>query len=229
MPSVGGLDVRDEEPTGAEQVPDSPRERQLELAVTILLAAAALLSAWCAYQSAAFSSRENAGHATAARLQVQASRADDRASDQTLLDVSAYHEWIDATTSGEDERAEVLRERFRDEMQPAFDAWLASDPLNNPDAPTTPFELPAYRLASVAEAVEFETRAQLAAAGAEDAGALGDRYLLAVVLYAAALFQLGIQSRIGVFELRATLVTISGAIVFGTTIWILTLPKLWPG
>jgi hypothetical protein len=58
---------------------------------------------------------------------------------------------------------------------------------------------------------------------------MGDRYLLAVVLYAAALFQLGIQSRIGVFELRAVLVVTSGAIVVGTTIWILTLPKLWPG
>jgi hypothetical protein len=163
------------------------------------------------------------------RLQVQASRADDRASDQTLLDVSAFHEWIDAISSGEDGRAEVLRDRFRDELQPAFDAWLASDPLDNPDAPATPFELPEYRLASAAEVVEYETRAQLAATSAEDAGAIGDRYLLAVVLYAAALFQLGIQSRIGVFELRATLVTISGAIVLGTTIWILTLPKLWPG
>jgi hypothetical protein len=49
------------------------------------------------------------------------------------------------------------------------------------------------------------------------------------VLHAAALFQLGIQSRIGVFELRATLVAVSGGIVVGTTIWILTLPKLWPG
>jgi hypothetical protein len=199
------------------------------LAVTILLAAAALLSAWCAYQSAAFSSRENAGHATAARLQVQASRADDRASDQTLLDVSAYHEWIDATISGDDQRAEVLRGRFRDEMQPAFAAWLTTDPLNDPDAPATPFELPEYRLASAAEASELETRAQLTATAAEDAGTMGDRYLLAVVLYAAALFQLGIQSRIGVFELRAVLVVTSGAIVLGTTIWILTLSKLWPG
>ena len=229
MSSVGRLDVRDEEPTGVEQVADTPRERRLELAVTILLAAAALLSAWCAYQSAAFSSRENAGHATAARLQVLASRADDRASDQTLLDVSAFHEWIDATTSGESERADVLRERFRDEMQPAFDAWLATDPLDDADAPATPFELPEYQLASAAEAVEFETRASSAAIAAENAGAIGDRYLLAVVLYAAALFQLGIQSRIGVFELRLALVVISGGIVLGTTIWILTLPKQWPG
>jgi hypothetical protein len=229
VPRVGSLDVRDEEPTGVEQVADSPRERQLELAVTILLAAAALLSAWCAYQSSAYSSRENAGHATAARLQVLAARADDRATEQTLLDVSAFYEWLDATTAGDVEQAAVLRERFRDEMQPAFDTWLASDPFDNADAPATPLELPAYRLASAAEAIVFDTRAQAAATGADDAGTVGDRYLLAVVLYAAALFQLGIQSRIGVFGLRATLVVISGVIIVGTTIWILTLPKQWPG
>jgi hypothetical protein len=223
------LDVRDEEPTGVEQVADSPRERRLELAVTILLAAAALLSAWCAYQSAAFSSRENAGHATAARLQVQAARADDNASELALRDVSAFYEWLDATASGDLERAAVVRERFRDEMQPAFDAWLARDPLDDTEAPATPFELPEYQLASAVEAATFEARAQAAASAAEDAGTTGDRYLLAVVLYAAALFQLGIQSRIGVFELRTTLVAISGGIVVGTTIWIITLPKVWPG
>jgi hypothetical protein len=223
------LDVHDEEPTGVEQVADTPRERRLELAVTVLLAAAALLSAWCAYQSSAFSSEENVGHATAARLQVQAARADDNANEQTLLDVSAFYEWIDATTSGDTEQAAVLRDRFRDEMGPAFDAWLAGDPLENDEAPPTPFELPEYRLASAAEAAELEARAQASANDAEDDGTTGDLYLLAVVLYAAALFQLGIQSRIGVFELRVALVAISGAIIVGTTIWIITLPRLWLG
>jgi hypothetical protein len=223
------LDVRDEEPTGVEQVADTPRERRLELAVTILLAAAALLSAWCAYQSSAFSSRENARHAMAARLQVRAARADDNANEQTLLDVSAFHDWIDATTSGDTEQATVLRDRFRDELQPAFDAWLAEDPFENDDAPATPFDMPEYQLAAATAAAEYEARAEASANDAEDAGTTGDLYLLAVVLYAAALFQLGIQSRIGVFELRATLVTISGAIIVGTTIWVLTLPKLWPG
>lgn len=223
------LDVRDEEPTGAEQVADSPRERRLELAVTILLSAAALLSAWCAYQSSAFSSRENAGHAVASRLQVQAARADDRATEQALRDVSAFYEWLDATVSGDADRASVLRARFGDEMVQAFDAWLATDPLDDPDAPSTPFDLPEYQLAAEVEAADLEARAQQAAEDAEDAGTSADRYLLAVVLYAAALFQLGIQSRIGVFELRAGLVIVSGVIIVVTTMWIIVLPTLWPG
>ena len=42
------------------------------------------------------------------------------------------------------------------------------------------------------------------------------------MLYAVALFQLGIQSRIGVFELRLALTTLAGAITVGTTIWAIT-------
>ena len=39
-----------------------------------------------------------------------------------------------------------------------------------------------------------------------------------------AVSRLGIQSRIGVFELRLGLVIVSGGIVVGTTLWILTFP-----
>ncbi len=217
----------DEEPTGAEQVADSPRERRLELAVTILLAAAALLSAWCAYQSARFSSLENNGHALAVRLQVDATAADNAVTRLMLVDVTAFAEWVDASSSGQDDRAEFLRARFREEMKPAFEAWLASGGVGDLDAEATPFVLPEYRLAKAEEAATLQQAAEEAALSGDDAGANADRYLLAVVLYATALFQLGIQSRIGVFELRAALVGLAGSIVVGTTVWVVTLPTLY--
>jgi len=39
---------------------------------------------------------------------------------------------------------------------------------------------------------------------------------------------LGIQSRIGIFELRAALVGVAAFIVVGTTLWVFTLPSTWP-
>ena len=214
--------MKDEEPTGEEQVANSPRERRLELAVTVLLAAAALLSAWCAYQSARYSSRENVGHAAATRLHVAATRADNQAGRLEQIDTIAFFEWVDATAAGDAARATFLRDRFRDEMQPAFAAWVDMDPLTNPDAPGTPFELPEYRVAKADEATAFELTAAVAARTGDEAGSTADQYLLAVVLYAVALFQLGIQSRIGVFELRLALTTLAGAITVGTTIWVIT-------
>jgi hypothetical protein len=59
-------------------------------------------------------------------------------------------------------------------------------------------------------------------------GETSDNYVLTVVLFAAALFMLGIQSRIGVFELRAALVGVAAFIVVGTTPWVFTLPSTWP-
>ena len=215
----------DEEPTGAEQVADSPRERRLELAVTILLSAAALLSAWCAYQSARFSSRENTGHAAAIRLQVDAVTADNAVSRLVLIDVTAFAEWVDATASGDQEKASFLRQRFRDEMRPAFDAWVRSGGPGDLDADSTPFQLPEYRLAKAEEAAALRSAAEAAALRGDSDGTTADRYLLAVVLYAAALFQLGIQSRIGVFELRRALVVVSACIIIGTTVWMAILPK----
>lgn len=69
----------------------------------------------------------------------------------------------------------------------------------------------------------------MAAQSAEDraasAGDAADNYVLAVVLLAAALFLLGIQSRIGVFELRVAMSSVAGALVIGTIVWVLTLPS----
>ena len=45
-----------------------------------------------------------------------------------------------------------------------------------------------------------------------------------MVLLAAALFLLGIQTRIGIFELRLAMSGIAGALVVGTLIWVFTLP-----
>ncbi len=148
--------------------------------------------------------------------------ADNQAGRLEQIDTIAFFEWVDATAAGDAARAMFLRDRFRDEMQPAFAAWVDMDPLNDADAPGTPFELPEYRVAKADEATALELTAAVAARTGDEAGSTADLYLLAVVLYAVALFQLGIQSRIGVFELRLALTSLAAAITVGTTIWAIT-------
>jgi hypothetical protein len=41
------------------------------------------------------------------------------------------------------------------------------------------------------------------------------------------LFLLGVQTRLGDFRLRTAMVSLAGALVLGTTVWILTLPHLF--
>ena len=51
------------------------------------------------------------------------------------VDVATFIQWVDANAHDDEDLADFYEARFRDEFQPAFDAWLATDPLVNPDAP----------------------------------------------------------------------------------------------
>ena len=67
---------------------------------------------------------------------MESARASGEASRQVQVDVATFTQWGDA------ELAAFYRRRFRDEFRPAFQRWLASRPLQNPQAAQTPFTLP---------------------------------------------------------------------------------------
>jgi hypothetical protein len=218
--------TEDEELFGEEQVPTSPRERALELAVTILLALAALLSAWCAYQSSRFGGEQSDKNTKAAALRIESTKAESKASQLELVDASAFDQWVDATAAGNRALADFHRDRFRSEFRGAFDEWLALKPLRNPSAPKTPFTGGTYKLALQVKADALAADAERLTAEGERDGSTGDKYVLAVVLFAAALFLLGVQTRIGEFWFRFGLVAVAAVLVIGTSIWIMTLPRL---
>ena len=64
---------------------------------------------------------------------VDASTVNGRAGDQPEVPID------DEEETGEEQVANSPRERFRAEFTPAFEAWVALDPLTTPGAPTTPF------------------------------------------------------------------------------------------
>lgn len=59
-----------------------------------------------------------------------------------LFDVSLFNEWLDATYNDETGLAGAYEKRFRPEFRPAFEAWLATDPFDNPNAPPGPLDTP---------------------------------------------------------------------------------------
>jgi hypothetical protein len=218
---------RDEEAFGEEQVPTSQRERILELVVTLLLSAAVFISAWCAYEATRFSGKQGDTNNEAAALRIESAKADSRAGQLELFDTAAFSQYLVAVGMKNSALAQFYRERFREEFRPAFEAWLALKPLSNPKAPKTPFLLNAYKLASQERADALAAEAEERTLEGQHAGATGDRYVLAVVLLAAALFLLGVQTRIGEFRLRTAMVSVAGVLVLGTIVWIVTLPRLF--
>lgn len=218
--------------TGSTAATDAPRplprsarsERRLELAVTILLAAATVAAAWSSYQSARWSGVQTINFSKANASRVESTRRSALAGQQTQVDVSTFIAWVDAYSAGDKQRSDFYFERFRPEFKPAVAAWIASRPLKTPGAPPTPFAMPQYRLAATAQADALERTADRATAQAKIDNQRSDNYVLALVLFASALFFAGISTKLNLYQFRVAIVAMGYAVFLGTLIWLATFP-----
>ena len=190
----------------------SPVERWFELFTVVVLSLTAVLTAWSGFQSTKWSGEQAANYSAAGANRTESVRFANRAAQQTAVDVNLLTEWLDATAAGDAQLADFYRARFRDEFAPAFEEWLASDPLTNPDAPASPFELSSYQLAAASEATRLEATADERAAEATEANDRGDQYVLMTVLFALVLFFGAMSER---FETRPAREILLGLAVMG--------------
>jgi hypothetical protein len=163
---------------------------------TVLLAAAAVATAWATYQAAHWRSAQAAAGNRSTAARVQANRAAGLANRQVVVDVETFTQWVDAYARGETKLTTFYRRRFRPEMGPAVDAWAATRPLVTPDAPLTPFVMPQYHNAAQTQADRLEARGGAQAVVAGIYMERADRYTLCVVLFALTLFFAGMSTRL---------------------------------
>jgi hypothetical protein len=198
--------------------------RRLEVAATVLLAMAAVATAWAAYQSGRWHSQQARGQSASISARVESTRAENVANRQTQIDVALFTQWVDAYARDESELEAFYRQRFRAEFRPAFDAWVATKPRKNPDAPMSPFAMPQYKLAANQQADALEAQAAAASQRVGRYIQRADNYALAVVLFAASLFFAGISIRLHSPRARMFIVGLGYALFVGTVIWIATFP-----
>jgi hypothetical protein len=203
---------------------DGPQASRVEVVATLILALAAVATAWSGYQAARWHGEQAIAfsHANAARL--ESTRASNLANTQTEIDVATFTQWVDAYARHETQLATFYRRRFRSEFQPAVTAWVATHPLKNANAPLTPFAMPDYRLAATAQAERLQAAAAAAAAEASRDIDHANNYVLAVVLFSAALFFGGISTRLHRPRPRAAVLAIACAVLVGTLAWVATFP-----
>jgi hypothetical protein len=199
-------------------------DRRLELAATVLLTVAAVATAWAAYQSARWHGQQAESQSASIAARVESTRAANVANRQAQIDVALFTQWVDAYARDETELASFYRKRFRAEFEPAFEAWVATKPRENRDAPLSPFAMPQYKLAASAQADRLEAQA---AAASQRVGTFiqrADNYSLAVVLFAASLFFAGISTRLHSPTPRMVVLGLGYALFLGSLIWIATFP-----
>jgi hypothetical protein len=196
----------------------------IPLLSTLLLGLAALGTAWAGYQASRWHGEQAKNFATASAVRVESARASGLANRQVQIDVAVYIQWVDAYLHGDARLAGFYRRRFQERFKPAFDAWIATRPFTNPDAPLTPFELPQYRLAANEEADRLEARATASSEEGREDIQRADDYVLAVVLFAASLFFAGISGRVASPTAEVAILGLGCALFLGTAIWLATFP-----
>jgi hypothetical protein len=196
----------------------------VEVVSAVLLSVAALAIAWSGYQASRWTGEQAKAFSRANAARVESTRWSNLANSQTEIDVATFTQWVDSYARKETELADFYRKRFREEFKPAVEAWIASRPLKNPDAPLTPFATPQYRLAARAESERLETKAATEAAVASRNIQRATNYVLGVVLFSSALFFGGISSRIGNPRTRTVILGIGCLVLLGGLTWIITLP-----
>src|SRR3954465_11306170 len=95
----------------------------------VLLALAARATAWAAYQSRQWTGEQSTGYSQATTARLTENRSAGLASRQGQNDVATFVPWPPPPARHDDELARFYSVRFRPEFQPAFTAWLATDPL----------------------------------------------------------------------------------------------------
>jgi hypothetical protein len=202
------------------------RERWLEICAALLLSLATLGIAWSGYQAAKWSGLQARRYTQASTARAFANRAATQASQDRTQDLLNFNRWLEVSTEGDTELAGLYERRFRDEFQPAFREWLASDPLHNPNAIASPLMEKSYKLTNAEKADKLEALGDRSFEEGKEATEHADDYVFVTVFFAVVLFFGGISLRFQWLPMRLLILGLGGLmLVFGAA-KLLDLPTL---
>jgi hypothetical protein len=204
----------------------SRRERTLEIVAALMLSLATVGIAWSGYQAAKWSGTQARRYTQASTARSLANRASTLASQERNQDLLNFNRWLEVTTEGNTQLAQLYERRFRPEFQPAFQAWLADDPLNNVNAVASPLLEPQYVLADAVRADRLERLGDLRFEQGKSATENADDYVFVTVFFAAVLFFAGISLRFAWFPIRLLIMVLAGALLLYGGVRLATLPSL---
>jgi hypothetical protein len=206
----------------------SRHSRTVQIGEALLLSLVTIAAAWSGYAAAKWNTESRIEIAQAATLRNLATRADLSALSTRNFDSSTFNAWFTAFTLDDKQKQAIAKRRFRPEYKVAFDAWIATDPFNNPDSPPGPSYMPQYKLAEQAKADELDRQAVEASAAGNHAGVVGDDYIRITVFLAAVLFLVGIGSTFKLHTIRYALIAIGSLLLLLATVLLLRQPGI-PG
>ena len=175
------------------------KKRWVEPVTALLMALATLSTAWCSYQSAAWTRKANRLMNEFNALERRAGLVTMQGMQQATIHTAMFMQLLAAQQAGNEKLASFYVERFPPDVRKAYDAWLAQKPFENPKADPHPFVPNLYEVRGTREAAEANAKAATSLQAARDAGSVSGQYLANTVLFATVLF---FASASGKFEQR---------------------------
>jgi len=220
---LSAVEVGKELPEHAKHV-SAGRDRYISIAEAGLLAIVTLVAAWSGYSAAKWGTESSLNLAKASATRTEANRAFQDSLSVRGLDASTFNTWFAARIAGNEEGARVAIKRFRPEYRVAFDAWLATKPFTNLNAPSSPQTMPQYHPPGAALARRLDAQADEYYAKGQHAADTGDRYIRTTVILASVLFLVGISTHFPLRAGRLLLIVIGAGLLLFAGVLILELP-----
>ena len=200
--------------------------RIVQICEAVLLALVTITAAWAGYSAARWGTASRVDIARSSTLGNLAGRDDLEAITLRNFDASTFNAWFTAFTLNKPLDEAIAVRRFRPQFRVAFNAWMATDPLHNPNAPAGPTYMPQYKQPEQAQANTLSNEATAKFQTGNQAAQTGDNYVRITVFLAAVLFLVGIGSSFKLTGVRYALVAFGSVLLILSIVLILLQPGL---
>ena len=175
------------------------KKQWVEPVAALLMALATVSTAWCGYQSAAWTRQSNRLMNEFNALERKAGLLTVQGMQQATIHTGMFMQALAAQQAGNEKLMNFYAERFPPDVRKAYDAWLAQKPFENPNADPHPFVPNLYEVRGTREAAEATAKAASSLQASRNASSVSGQYLANTVLFATVLF---FASASGKFEQR---------------------------
>jgi hypothetical protein len=201
-------------------------EEIIEILEVVLLALAAIATAWSGYQSAKGDGQQSVLYADAGVDRVQADTAAALGQQRLAADGAMFSAWLQARSANDPQLQTMFVRRFSPEYRTAFAAWLDTKPFTNPAAPAGPGYMPQYHNPQMEQAEELNAHAVTLEEAGTEARHTAEEYVRATVLFALVLFLVAVGQRFQLLGVRIATITMAFVLFAYAFYDIATLPRL---
>jgi hypothetical protein len=219
-PPVSGEPIKQAQVTPAAA---AVKHALFEPTALLLLSLATVGTAWCSFQAATWSGVSQRTMNLSAASSRRAAVQDLQSYQLQLVDVLLFSQYLNARAATNETLARFYADRFRGEAKTAFEAWMATHPFENPNAPAHPFVTNLYQPRLRLEAGLAEAESQRLWQQAGEAGRSSRSYVFITVLLASVLFCGGTAAKFDAAWIRRTVLALGlGAFIFAAArLWML--------